>query len=280
MTASTAHDLRRQIRRMEGRGEMARLRNEVADASVLSFGHAPLDERFEAGGLSPGTHQAAGPGGAPFAFVCALLARLTAARPDARVLLVQEAGALREAGGLYGPGLQAMGLDPDRLALLAVRTGAEALRAGDEALKSGAAAAVVFELCDGAALADLSITRRFNLAVQRTGAFAFLVTPRLEATSAALTRWRVEPAPSVGRKRRLGPPAFALTLTRNRLGRLGQWTVEWDGHDRCFRPAAQGVAQTPAEAVPAPVVRPAADRPAAAGGGRGERSPGPYRQTG
>ena len=276
-------ELRRQIRRMEGRAELARLRGEAAEG-VIPLGYPPLDERFEGGGLQAGTHQAAGPGGAPFAFVCALLARLSAARPDGRVMLVQEAGALRETGGLYGPGLQALGVDPEGLAVLGVRTGAEALRATDEALKSGAAAAVVLELWDGEALADLSITRRFNLSAQRTGAFAFLVTPTLAATSAALTRWRVEPARTVGRKGRLGAPAFALTLERNRLGRTGRWTVEWDGHDRCFRPAAHAAdspQKSAPEALPASVVRPSADRPAAADGAGGAgRSSGAHRQTG
>ena len=277
MTATTGlPELRRQIRRMEGRlgGELG---EDDSGVPVLSFGHAPLDERFEPGGLTPGAHQAAGQGGAPFAFVCTMLARLSVVRPAARVLLVQEAGALRETGGVYGPGLQALGLDPSILALVGVRTGAEALRAGDEAMKSGAAAAVVIELCDGEKLADLSLTRRFNLSAERSGAFLFLVTPTLEATSAALTRWRVASAPTVGRKRRLGAPAFDLTLTRNRLGPLGQWTLEWNGHERSFRPID---APDAAQALPAPVVPPPAHRPAAPQRAGAGGTAGAYRQTG
>jgi protein ImuA len=273
-------DLRRRIRRMEGR--LDETLGQEAGPAVLGLGCPEADARFETGGLTPGAHQAAGPAGTPFAFVCTLLARLADVRPGRRVLLVQEAGALREAGGVYGPGLQAMGVDPASVALLGVKSGAEALRAGDEAMKSGAAAAVVIELCEGEGLADLSLTRRFNLSAEKSGAFLFLVTPHLEATSAALTRWRVAPAATVGRKRRLGAPAFDLTLTRNRLGRLGRWTLEWNSDERRFRPLDASAA---GEAVPAPVALSAGDRPGASE--RSERRPaasgrpaGAYRQAG
>lgn len=272
----TIADLRRRIHRMEGR--LDETLGQEGGPAVLSLGCPDVDVRFETGGLTPGSHQAAGPAGTPFAFVCTLLARLADVRPGSRVLLVQEAGALRETGGVYGPGLQAMGVDPASVALLGVKSGAEALRAGDEAMKSGAAAAVVIELYESEVLADLSLTRRFNLAAEKSGAFLFLVTPHLEATSAALTRWRVAPAATVGAKRRLGAPAFALELTRNRLGRLGQWTLEWNSHDRHFRPLDAIAA---GQAVPAPVAAPAADRPGAPqrpGARRG--AAGPYRQAG
>ena len=213
---------------------------------------------FPHGGLAAGTHQvapaAAGDEAASLAFAAALVVRALVAQPKARALLVQSAEAARESGWAYGAGLQALGLDPDRLAVVGVRSGAEALRVIDEALKSGSVTAVLADLWDEPRL-DLSATRRFNLACTRTGALAILVTRGLGGTSAALTRWIVAARPSLNRRRRLQRPTFNLHLIRNRMGPTGEWTVEWDSHDRVFR--------TPAT-LPLLAPRPAADRPAAA----------------
>src|SRR5690606_11762063 len=86
---------------------------------------------------------------------------------------------------------------------------------------------------------DLSVTRRFNLAGERTRALALLVTRNLSGTSAALTRWSVAARPSIGRGRRLERPVFHVQLLRNRMGPTGEWTVEWNSDDCVFRaPAA------------------------------------------
>ena len=277
--AGALADLRRSIRAIEGvRAPGVEGRAARRPEAVVSFGMAGIDRMFEGGGLSAGAHQAGGVQGdpvAPWSFGCAILSRLFAGRPDARALIVQEAGAQREGGLIHAPGLLAFGLDPDRLALVEVRHGAEALRVANEALKSRAVAAVLVELCDGALLADLSVTRRFNLAARRAGALAIVVTPDLTGTSAALTRWRATPAPNLGAKRRLGAPAFVLELTRNRLGPTGAWTVEWNSHDHSFRSA------TP---LPAPLARPAVDRQGLPRTGLPRlpagNAPGAYRQTG
>lgn len=230
---------------------------------------------FPAGGLAAGAHQvapeAAGDEAAALAFATALTIRALQARADARALLVQSAEAAREGGWAYAAGLQALGLDPERLGVVAVRTETEALRVVDEALKSGSVAAVLADLWAAPRL-DLSISRRFNLASDRTGALAFLVTRSLEGTSAALTRWSVAARPSVNRRRRLERPVFNLKLLRNRMGPTGEWTVEWDSHDRVFRAPAP---------LPLPVARPAADGPAAAPDRTaGQGSGSAYRQAG
>lgn len=278
--AGALANLRRSIRAIEGlRAAPVRGSATWGGAATTGLGMAAIDDRFEGGGLPAGAHQVGGVEGDPLSawgFGCALVSRLLAERPGACALLVQEASGAREGGRLYAPGLLAFGLDPDRLALVEVRQGAEALRVANEALKSKTVAAVLVELCDGAVLADLSVTRRFNLAARRAGVLAILVTPDLSGTSAALTRWRVAPAPSADGRRRLGAPAFDLTLTRNRLGPTGAWTVEWDCHDRRFK--------HPAAPLPASVARPPVDRPGAPGprlpAASGGRASGPYRQTG
>jgi protein ImuA len=203
-------------------------------------------------------------------FAALLAIRTLAQRPGSRALLVQCADAAREGGAPYGPGLLALGLDPDRIGLAQVRTAADALRVVDEALRSGAVAAVVADL-DHAPQLDLSVTRRFNLSAAPAGALAVMVTRNLSATSAALTRWRVAPAVSRGRRRRLGAPAFQLSLTRNRMGPVGDWTLEWDLDDRLFRSVPP---------LSAPVARPAVDRPDPAWIAGPGLAPGPHRQAG
>ena len=256
---------------------MARIRQELKRQlqprarPMMRLEGAFLERAFPHGGLASGVHQvvpaAAGDEASALAFAAALVVRALEARPGGRALLVQSADAARESGWAYGAGLQALGLDPDRLAAVGVRSGAQALRVVDEALKSGSVVAVLADLGDEPRL-DLSATRRFNLSSARTEALAIAVTRDLSATSAALTRWRVAARPSFNLRRRLERPAFSLTLIRNRMGPTGEWTVEWDSHDRVFRAPAT---------LPLPAPRPAADRPAAAGQegraqGQGERA--------
>lgn len=243
--------------------------------SVIGLGAPEVDGCFRAGGLETGTHQAAGEGAAVLGFACALLARLQGARPDAHVLLVQEADAIREHGGLYAPGLKALGADPDRLALVGAASGEIALKVADEGVRSGVFAAVVLELRRGEGLLDLTLTRRFNMAAQRSGGLVLLLTPGLDQTSAALSRWRVASAPSHGpaygpASRLLGRPALNLELLRNRAGPTGAFSLEWD-HDACaFRPASTaGSMRAPVPARSSPLPAPMA-APAAGGGGAAE----------
>jgi protein ImuA len=241
---------------VEGVGAAAPLASEHAYPS--SFGDPTLDAAFGGEGLPLGSHQIAGePGDGASAM---LFAMLTAGRrlsldPCAQVLVVQEQGTLAEAGRLYGRGLHALGLDPGRIAFLAARDGDEALRMTDEAIRSGAAATVVAEVDRAGPKIDLSVTRRFNLSCRKTATAALLVTPNLDGTSAAMTRWRVRAAPSRAPRRFVGPPTLELELVRNRLGPVGRFTVEWSSDDAAFR--------NPAPLRPS-VVRAPLDRPAPA----------------
>ena len=233
-------------------------------ARAFSFGLGALDDSFSSGGLSFGAHEICGPAGEPAAallFTVLMLARLFRDDASAQALVVQEPGALNEGGGLYGPGLWALGVDPGRLVLVSAREGGDALRIVDEAVRSGAVCAVVAEAPRARRL-DLAATQRLNLYGRQTATLALLVVPDLDATSASMTRWRVRSRPSRAPRAYLGPPALELDLVRNRLGPPGRFTVEWSSDDETFRlPAA------PAASLPASVVSPSADRPAAAAGG-------------
>ena len=243
-----------QSRRQAGRAEAAWDR-------AFSFGVETLDGCFSSGGLSFGAHEVCGPAGdpaAPLLFMVLMLVRLFQGDPHAQALVVQEPGALSEGGGLYGPGLWALGLDPGRLVLVSAREGGEALRIVDEAVRSGAVAAVVAEAPRAARKLDLAATQRLNLYGRQTSTLALLATGGLDATSAAMTRWRVRARPSQAPHAWLGPPALELELVRNRLGPTGRFTLDWSSDDAAFR--------LPAAPLRAPVVSPPAHRPAAAGG--------------
>ncbi len=227
---------------------------------AFSFGLEALDSCFSPGGPAFGAHEVCGPAGEPAAallFMMLMLARLFRSDPHAQALVVQEPGALSEGGGLYGPGLWALGLDPGRLILVGAREGAEALRIVDEAVRSGAVAAVVAEAPRALRKLDLAATQRLNLYGRQTSTLALLATPDLGATSAAMTRWRVRARPSRAPRAYLGPPALELELVRNRLGPTGRFTVDWSSDDATFRLPAVPAAPLRAPVVPAPADRPA-----------------------
>ena len=219
----------------------------AATGPKLSTGCVELDAAFDGGGLlAGGAHEVSaaevGDACAAAVFALGLAVRRLQRTPGRRALFVQAAQAGSEQGLLYGPGLHALGLDPDRWLFVTARDDAGVLRVVDEATRSGAPAAVVAELSTPERL-DLKTTRRFNLAGQRGGTTALLLTPRPAATSAALSRWRVASARSRGpADDLLGAPTLRLDLTRNRHGRLGAWTVEWNPDDRLFQLATDPVA--------------------------------------
>ena len=231
----TPHSL---LRRRIARLARQSIPSETMRAASVSLGRRELDCAFTGGALPPGLHQTAGarPEDGSAALMLPLAVALAGSSPKtgARLLLVQEADARRERGELHGPGLTALGLPPSEVAFVRVRDGPEALRVADEAVRSRAAPTIVLELCRGDRLADLSITRRFDLAARRSGLFVFLVTANLAGTSAAATRWRIAAAPSRSPRRRVGPPAFDLDLVRNRHGSTGRWLVEWSASERRF----------------------------------------------
>jgi protein ImuA len=278
-SASLLAALRRRIARIEGAaiGQGSAEPHALAGASgpvnpsssarwtsrsrFLPLGVPDLDAAFTGAGVRcAGTHEIAAPAGddaAAIGFALALISRLTAGVRHGRVVIVQERMAASQHGGLYAPGLHAFGVDPDRVLFVSARQTRSALWVVEEAARSGAVVGVLADLWDSAGLLDLTATRRINLAARQGGAMALLAVRTLAGTSAALTRWHVGAAPSRGpAPRLLGRPAFDLSLVRNRHGRTGAWTVEWDPHERAF--------VIPAD--PVRVARPAPDRPPAAAG--------------
>src|SRR5215472_10514943 len=239
--------LRREVAAIEG----VRAPAEGAPA-VLPLGIAGIDSTLR-GGLTLGAvHElgAAGPAhrGATFGLALALAGAAQRTRAAARrasaVLWIETVFAAAETGRPYGLGLEGFGLLPADVLVVRVPRPVDVLWAMEEALACPGVAACIAELTDGT---DLTATRRLALAVRAGGGLGLLVHHRPSPHPvAAATRWLVAAGPSrPDAFGGLGPPAFDLSLTKNRHGPCGRWTILWDHHERAFREAALsfGVAQ-------------------------------------
>jgi protein ImuA len=229
------------LRRAAGIDNLLKLNEEPA----APLGVEAID-RALGGGLSLGAlHDLspAAPGlGAAAGFAALLALRSPREQP---VLWVHMDFAAAEAGALYGPGLELLGLAMERLVSVRVPRPRDVLWAAEEALKSSAVAAVIAELTEDGAAADLTATRRLSLAARDGGSLGLLLRHRASARpSAAATRWEVTAAPSPSDGYGLGRTCFELHLVRNRRGPCGRWIVCWDIHERAFTPLSVGVVET------------------------------------
>ncbi|MBK4719226.1 hypothetical protein JJL56_10125 [Azospirillum sp. YIM DDC1] len=227
--AAVLADLRARIRGLEGLGGEG--------ARVLPFGLPDLDGAFPAGGLPLGClHEVAGEEpGAGTAFAAHLLARLASTAAPALWVV--------RARDLHAAGLAAYGLTPDRLIAVRATRDADALWAMEEALRCKRLSAVLGEVGG----LDLTASRRLQLAAESSGVTGFLLqsTARRSAASAAVTRWRIAPAPSWTAEPGVGDPRWRAELERCRGGRPGAWLVEW-------RDGALVPTKGPERAIPAP----------------------------
>jgi len=160
-------------------------------------------------------------------FALALAGRL--AGSSGRMLYVRLWRRNRDCGRLYGPGLARFGIDANRLILAAARRPADLLWTMEEGLRSGALAVVIGE---GVA-ADLTASRRLQLAAETGHAAALLLAPPGETprSAVALTRWRIAAAPSPDGSR---GPRWRVALERCRGGQPGGWLVDWNDETHCF----------------------------------------------
>lgn len=211
----------------------------------LPLGVSAIDDAL-GGGLARGAlHEIAPTAPIHFAsaygFSLSLAAR--AGKGSRTTLLIQTDFASLEGGGLYGAGLDLFGLSSTQLLILCVPKARDVLFAMEEALKSRALACVIAELTEDAPDADLTATRRLSLATRESSTFALLLRHRLSASaSAAATRWTVSaaggPRDASGG---IGRTAFLLSLTKNRRGLCGRWTLIWNHHDGTLACAADPV---------------------------------------
>ncbi|MCP1471806.1 protein ImuA [Sphingobium sp. OAS761] len=266
--------LKRQIAALDRAPARAMLR--------VPTGHGGLDMALGDGLALGCVHELFGDTGEDGAVAGLALLWAWLAAAGAPVLWLRTQGAARIGGVPYGPGLAALGLDPEMLLTGVMTDDAMVLRAAIDGLRCQALGGVVIELRGRAPLLDLTASRRLALAAEASGVTAMIV--RLDATpvpSAAETRWHVAAAPSVPLPGNApGSSAFDLTLLRCRTGRDGQrWRLTWDGQRGSFgdwvderhddgqrsddRPAPLSGAL-----LPLPAGRPPADHAARSVGGR------------
>jgi len=190
---------------------------------VLALDGGAMDAAL-AGGLALGAlHEIEGAGieaetaTAPASFLATLLARL-----PGNVFWIARVC------DLYPPGLITLGLDPTRLIQLHVASDDEALGVMERLLRAGVAAAVVAEIGRVGALAG----RRLQMACMGSGCTGFVLRRfphgRREAAPlvAAVTRWRLGPAPSLRQRHAPGVPRWRAELLHSRIGPACNWIVE------------------------------------------------------
>jgi protein ImuA len=219
--------LRRQLRRVA----------EADPFGVIGTGIDTIDACLPGGGLALGALHEIAPAdfrAIPSAsgFLLALASRALCAHSGVLVwpLTPDQRGAF---GGPYARGLKSFGLDPGRILIVRCTQARDAAWSMEEALRIGAAA-VIGARGRGA---DLTVSRRFQLAAQHSGTPIFLLRSHDDfRQSAAVTRWRVAALPSArDRFGLLAGPRWHVALDYARGGRLGEWVVEWNHAALCLR---------------------------------------------
>jgi protein ImuA len=156
------------------------------------------------------------------------------------IIWIAEDLSLAENGAPYGPGLDGIGIAPERLIVVVAARSRDVLWAMEEALRCRAIGVVIGEMRPHDI--DQVATRRLSLAAAANGALGLILrTAPDEEPSAAATRWIIGAAPSSlreGSNERLhgaGSPRLSAQLVRNRRGHLGAWILEWNSVEQRFK---------------------------------------------
>ncbi len=200
---------------------------QTARPAFWPLGLPAIDRHLGGGLIRPALHEIAGIGSdAELAILPAFLATHLIRRGRGRMAIWIAASV-----DLYGPGLQAQGLDPARLLLVQTRHDQDSLWALEEAARSGAVPLVIGEIDN----LDLTASRRLQLAAEEKGCMILaLRRSRLAGKgekhrnpSAAMTRWLISPRVSqpIGQRPGLGLPCWQLHLWRQRNGPPGSWDI-------------------------------------------------------
>jgi len=290
MARETFLALRREIARIEGRlAERLEVPESGADDSVvlrrngrllasgglLATEVPEIDEALN-GGIPKGAlteihGRHVRDAGAVAGFVLALLSLLLRQAPLAPLLWIGTSGFFAEAGLPYAHGLSRLfGIAPQTLLFAEAPKPLDALWVAEEAAALKTLSAVVVELPGNPRQLDLTATRRLHRRAVEAGRPVFLLRQSAEAeTTAAPLRFIVAPAPAGTRRvlgralaGSIGPPAFAVTLDKNRLAPPARFILEWNADERTFGHRDAGQDRRPQD--PVAVVSSSQHRPAVA----------------
>lgn len=222
-------------------------------AGLFSLGVEAVDVAL-GGGLRRGClHEAYAPGVEDATSAVAFLAMLAvrASQPGQQIVWLREERAARRGGITYAPGLAELGIDPGQCLFIMASDIPALLRASIDAVRSRDVGAAIVETHGRVPQIDLTASRRFALAAEKSGATFLLLRSAIEPVpSAADTRWQVESAPSALMEADApGAPTFDLGLLRRRGGPSGmRWRLEWNRDQRIFAEAPLSGAMVPVPA--------------------------------
>jgi len=212
-----------------------------SEATLFTLGSTPLDAQL-GGGLPRGRlHElfAAEPDDrAALAGAGLMLAMRLGSGP---LLWLRQDNGVRAGGGLYGPGIADLGLDPARLIEIVAPDEAGLLHAAGDAVRCAQVAAVLIEPWKAARGFDLTVSRRLAVAAEKSGVTVLLLRAEAEPVpSAAFSRWRVRSLASAAFEAGApGHPMIEVELLRHRGGLAGLCAcLEWNRDDHVFRDAA------------------------------------------
>ena len=157
------------------------------------------------------------------------------APPEARrrgpTVLLRSRARLASRMPLHGEGLAGLGIDPASLLIVETSDEQALLRAAHDAARCAGLAAVVLETWGNLPRYDLTASRRFVLAAERSQVSLILLRgdahPR---ASAAHTRWSIRSQPSIPLPGQApGGPVMEVELLRQRGGPAGmRWRLAWN----------------------------------------------------
>jgi len=127
---------------------------------------------------------------------------------------------------VFPPSLKHFSIDPDKIVFIRVHKESELLWVMEEALKCEGIRAVV---CDVSFL-DMTSSRRFQLAVEKSGVTGFIVrSSAKENINACVARWKITSLASdpFSKLPGVGFPRWNIELLRIRNGKPGEWQMEF-----------------------------------------------------
>ena len=185
--------------------------------------------------LASGFHevlgQAPGDEARALAFALSLAGKSAGGRSLCCCALASQA---QEHGTLYGAGLAALGIVPERMLMVSAASEKDLLWSLEEAVTSGAFSAVIGALGPGERLYGFAASRRLKLRSMETATRLFLIRHRLSnGTTAAHGRWRVASLPARSERGHAGSKLLGLPRLRINLERMGSvppqsWEIDLD----------------------------------------------------
>ncbi len=183
--------------------------------------------------------------GAAAGFALALISLIQKQQaPKTPMLWIGTAEVFREAAFPHAPGLhQRFGIAPESILVSEAPKLADALWIAEEAARLKTLCAVLLELRGNPRGLDLTATRRLHRRAQEAGRPVFLLrqSARAEPT-AAPTRLCIAPAQAGLRQtvsgplaRSIGPPGFAVSVSKSRTALSDQFLLEWNFDECAFQ---------------------------------------------